>query len=151
MRIIRGAAFSDINQILALIDVFVRQGLLLSKTSYQLSQEINDFLVCEDDDKVIACVALKKFSESLAEIRTLAVNPDFQGLGIGRDLVLNLIKTSPDSSIKNIFVLTYEEMFFAKLGFLKIDRNSLPEKIWTDCVYCSKHDDCDEIAMILSL
>ena len=47
--------------------------------------------------------------------------------------------------------LTYEQRFFAKLGFEVVDKESLPLKVWTDCVKCPKNDNCDEIAMVLVL
>jgi len=51
-----------------------------------------------------------------------------------------------------VFTLTYKKDFFFKLGFKEIDRNLLPEKIWSDCFHCSKYPDyCDEVAMIIEL
>jgi amino-acid N-acetyltransferase len=44
--------------------------------------------------------------------------------------------------------LTYEQIFFGKLGFEVVEKNSLPLKVWSDCVRCPKRDGCDEIAMV---
>jgi amino-acid N-acetyltransferase len=47
--------------------------------------------------------------------------------------------------------LTYEQAFFEKLGFVVVDKDTLPLKVWSDCVRCPKRDGCDEIAMVRTL
>ena len=37
-----------------------------------------------------------------------------------------------------LFALTYEEAFFRALGFARIDRETLPEKVWRECITCPK-------------
>jgi len=44
--------------------------------------------------------------------------------------------------------LTYEQRFFEKLGFDVVSKDSLPLKVWSDCVRCPKREGCDEIAMV---
>jgi len=41
--------------------------------------------------------------------------------------------------------------FFEKLGFVRVDKSQLPQKIWTDCLKCSKFPDCDEVALVSDL
>ena len=47
--------------------------------------------------------------------------------------------------------LTYEQAFFAKLGFDVVAKEQLPLKVWSDCVRCPKRDNCDEIAVVRTL
>ena len=42
-------------------------------------------------------------------------------------------------------------VFFEKLGFDVVTKESLPLKVWSDCVRCPKQENCDEIAMVLTL
>jgi amino-acid N-acetyltransferase len=44
--------------------------------------------------------------------------------------------------------LTYERRFFEKLGFQVVPKETLPLKVWSDCVRCPKNNDCDEIAVL---
>jgi amino-acid N-acetyltransferase len=44
--------------------------------------------------------------------------------------------------------LTYEQTFFEKSGFEVVPKDSLPLKVWSDCIRCPKRDGCDEIAMV---
>jgi amino-acid N-acetyltransferase len=53
--------------------------------------------------------------------------------------------------IRRVFVLTYVEGFFAKLGFKTVEKSQLPHKVWSDCLKCSKFPECDETAMVLDL
>ena len=53
--------------------------------------------------------------------------------------------------IRKLMSLTYEQAFFAKLGFEVVLKESLPLKVWSDCVRCPKNDKCDEIAMVRTL
>src|SRR5436190_1668605 len=53
--------------------------------------------------------------------------------------------------IVKLMSLTYEQKFFEKLGFVIVDKASLPLKVWSDCVRCPKRDGCDEIAMVREL
>ena len=50
--------------------------------------------------------------------------------------------------IRRLFTLTYEPAFFGRQGFARVDRATLPEKVWGACLTCPKADACDEIAMV---
>jgi amino-acid N-acetyltransferase len=89
--------------------------------------------------------------EDLAEIRSLAVENKHQKKGIGRNLVKQCLKEAKALGIKKVFALTYQPEFFKKLGFADIDKASLPQKIWGDCVRCPRFPECDEHAVIIHL
>jgi amino-acid N-acetyltransferase len=84
----------------------------------------------------------------LAEVRSLAVHPDHIGRGIGRSLTEWCIQDARRMQIRRIMSLTYEQKFFEKLGFVVVPKETLPLKVWSDCVQCPKRDGCDEIAMV---
>ena len=52
---------------------------------------------------------------------------------------------------KRLFALTREKVFFEKLGFTVVPKETLPHKVWTDCVRCPLQEQCDEIAMVYEL
>ena len=86
--------------------------------------------------------------EDLAEIRSLAVHPDFLDRGIGTRLVETSLTEASSFKIKKIFTLTYRPNFFTKFDFVRIKKSDLPLKIWSDCIICVKFPDCDETAMM---
>ena len=66
-------------------------------------------------------------------------------------LVRACLEEGPTLGITRVFALTYQEAFFARLGFAVVDKSVLPQKIWADCVHCAKYPDCDETAVFLNL
>jgi hypothetical protein len=50
--------------------------------------------------------------------------------------------------LARVFALTYQDVFFEKLGFKRCAREIFPQKVWVDCRTCSKQHACDEIAML---
>jgi amino-acid N-acetyltransferase len=114
---------------------------------------VRDFSVYEEVGaaQVIGCGALQICWEDLAEIRSLAVHPDFERRRIGTKLMEAVINEARSLNVKKIFTLTYEPDFFSRFDFHVIDRADLPLKIWADCIICVKFPDCDETAMMKDL
>ena len=76
---------------------------------------------------------------------------DLRRMGAGRELVNACLVECRDLHIKKVFALTYQEAFFARLGFKVVDKSVLPQKIWADCVHCAKYPNCDETAVYFEL
>jgi alanyl-tRNA synthetase len=72
------------------------------------------------------------------------------GQGVGRQLVNMFLQEARELAIPQVFVLTYQQKFFEKCGFKVISKESLPQKVWKECVNCPKFPNCEEIAMIYS-
>ncbi|GIW75731.1 MAG: hypothetical protein KatS3mg104_0794 [Phycisphaerae bacterium] len=87
----------------------------------------------------------------MAEVRSLAVDHEQRGKGIGSQLVRWCIDDARRLGIRKLMSLTYEERFFSKFGFVVVNKDTLPLKVWSDCVRCPKNLACDEIAMVLEL
>lgn len=87
----------------------------------------------------------------LGEIRSLAVDARFHGNGVGRLIVQELLRDARVLGLPRVFVLTYQKEFFERLGFVEVDKATMPQKVWGECIDCPKFPNCDEIAMILDL
>ena len=150
---IRKATIKDITAIHRLLNIYGQRGELLARPLSQLYDHLRDFSVCidESDNRLVGSIALQFCWEDLAEIRSLAVHPDFTGKGIGALMMEAILAEADRYGIKQIFTLTYRPSFFDRFGFKKIDRSELPLKIWSDCIICVKFPDCDETAMMKSL
>ncbi len=149
---IRKARISDVKYIHSLLTHFAGNGLLLPRSLSELYDHLRDYAVYEHRDGTVrGTVALHISWEDLAEIRSLAVEEEFQGLGIGSQLVEFCISEAITIGIYKIFTLTYQPAFFEKLGFRLVDKGILPHKVWADCVKCPKFPDCDESAMLMEL
>jgi amino-acid N-acetyltransferase len=148
---IRKALIPDVREIHRLLLGYARDGLLLSRSLAELYESLRDFYVYEVDGQVVGAAALNICWEDLAELRSLAVHADFNGRGVGRDLVLACLEEARRLGLRKVFALTYKQVFFEKLGFSVIEKSELPHKIWGDCMKCAKFPDCDEIALSIDL
>jgi amino-acid N-acetyltransferase len=145
---IRKARIEDIKRIQELINYFARRDVMLPRSLNELYENIRDFWVFEDRNRVIGCCALHISWQDLVEVKSLAVEKSKQKMGIGTRLVEVAIGEAKELGAKKIFVLTYQPGFFKQFGFKKIKTASLPHKIWAECINCPKFPDCQETAMI---
>ena len=150
-QLIRPATIHDVRRIADVINNHAELGRMLFKSYAQLYEDLRDFAVFERDGRVVGCVALSIVWADLSEVRSLAVDDACQGQGIGRRLVEWCVDEARRLGIRRLMSLTYEQAFFEKLGFEVVSKDSLPLKVWSDCVRCPKRDGCDEIAMVRTL
>jgi len=145
--LIRNARLDDVPAIRELINGYAELGKMLFRSLANLYENVRDFQVCEMEGQVVGCCALQIVWGDLAEVKSLAVREDFQGKGIGRALVEAVFQEARELHLPRVFTLTLAEDFFAHLQFTRIPMDSLPHKVWTECVHCPKREQCDEIAM----
>ncbi len=145
------ATFADVKDIKAIIDPYAARDLMLPRSTEEIFEGIREYLVYRTPAGVVGCVALHIFSPEIAEVRALAVHTDHTGLRIGSRLVGACLDEARSFGIPKAFTLTLEEGFFARLGFRRVERNTLTLKVWQECYRCPKFDRCDEIAMVMDL
>ncbi len=99
-------------------------------------------------EQLLACAHLDLFTPTLAEVKSLAVQPEYKGKGYGRMMVEACENEARKLGIERVFALTYQVEFFKHLGYKVIDINSLPEKVFKECVICPFKDNCNETAVL---
>ena len=117
---IRRARTKDVGRIRELVDLYSQNRRLLSKATVSLYEDVPDFLVAERDGYVVGCGALHVIWEDLAEVRTLGVDPEQAGQGVGRLLLDELIVRARQIGVQRVFVLTFEVDFFLRARFAEI-------------------------------
>jgi amino-acid N-acetyltransferase len=148
---IRKAKISDLKQIHKLINEYAKKEEMIPRPLSELYESMRDFIVCEHDTNICGVCALHIMWEDLAEIRSLAVDRGYQKMGIGRNLVRQCLREAKLLGLQKVFALTYHPEFFKKFGFVDIDKSSLPQKIWGDCLRCPRFPGCDEYAVIIEM
>lgn len=130
--VIRPARTADVAAIRRLIDIYSSDLRLLSKATVTLYEDIQEFLVASvgADGPVVGCGALHVMWEDLAEIRTLAVDPEHAGRKVGARIVSGLLDTARRVGVKRVFVLTFETGFFTRFGFAEIDGAPVPPLVY---------------------
>ncbi len=148
MESVEKANIKDATTIHQMVNYFADRGEMLPRSLSEIYENIRDYFVVRQDERVIACAALHVSWEDLAEIKSLAVTKDSQKQGIGAKLVDACLNETRELGIPTVFCLTYQPAFFEKFGFCQVDKMELPRKIWGDCLRCPKFPDCDEVALI---
>lgn len=142
---------ADIPAILSLINGYAAKEIMLPRTEFDLSEFIRDFTVIHQGPKLIGCAALHFYGPTIAEVRSLAVDPATKGTGAGRVLMRALDEEAEAFNLQALFAFTYVPDFFSKMGYALVNRDELPLKAWKDCLSCPKFQACDEIAVLKRL
>ncbi len=127
---IRPAKTTDVLSIRKLVDTYAPERRLLSKATVTLYEAVPDFLVIEKDGQIIGAGAVYVLWEDLAEVRTVAVFPEFKNKGIGSQLLSALLQKAKDLGVKRVFCLTFETKFFTKHGFEEIEGTPVEPEIY---------------------
>ena len=151
MNPIEKARISDVAQMHELINYFADKDEMLARSLSEIYENIRDYFVVRQGERVIACASLHVMWSDLAEIKSVAVAEGSQGQGIGDQLVETCLKEAKELGMPTVFCLTYKPAFFERLGFSQLDKMELPRKVWGECYRCPKFPDCDEVALIYHL
>ncbi|KAA8782722.1 N-acetyltransferase [Paenibacillus polysaccharolyticus] len=149
--ICRKAVPEDVEPLFEMIKGYAERGIMLPRSREVLHRQLEHFIVAEVDGVVVGCGSLCRLGNDLVEVRSLGISEGYKGLGIGSRLLDRLVEEAERQQIPKVMALTYEVSFFLKNGFAVVEKEIFPEKVWTDCVHCSKQDCCDEIAVLKEL
>ena len=148
----RKATLLDISVMQTLVEPEVVSGVILKRDSDEVATNIRSYQLAFDEEKLIGFCALHIHTTTLAEVRSLIVDSSVRGQGVGSDLVNNALKEAKVLGLKEVLSLTYQQLFFERLGFVEIPKESLPEhKIWADCINCKHFPICNEVSLIHSI
>ena len=159
---IQKAQVRDVQEILDLDNGYAAADIMLPRGPQYLYENIRDFVIASDHEVpvytmmetreelhlIVACGSLHVLWDDIAEIRALAIHPDYQHLGLGKKLVTHLIDDARQLGIKRVYTFTLTEDFFRTVGFKRQKREELPAKMWGECSRCPKYFKCDEVGMV---
>jgi amino-acid N-acetyltransferase len=155
---VRPAGFEDAQTIVALIKEYPQE--LLARPLSDVVQNIDRFLVCETDGRIVGTASWQILPEIgtprnvSVEIKSLAVGKEHQRSGVGKALVEEALIRIRALHPKQVVALTFTPDFFRKLGFKEVPKKQLMHKIYLGCINCTKYDSpftCPEVSMALDL
>jgi len=147
----RKAKMGDVAAIQNLINSYAEKGLMLPRSLNALYESLLELTVAESEGKILGVGGLHIVWENLAEIRALAIAPEVLRQGVGRRLVEIFLEQAKEIGINQVFALTYKPEFFQRCGFRIVSNDSLPHKVWKECINCTKFPNCDEVAVTIDL
>lgn len=142
---------ADVPAIHGLITHHAELGRMLFRSHADLYEHLRDFFVFEENGGIVGCCAVELVWRDLAEVKSLAVAEEHRGRGVGTALVKAAGTEARQLGLARLFALTREQAFFERLGYHVVPKETLPHKVWTDCVRCPIQANCDEIAVVLDL
>jgi len=146
---INKAKIEHAKEIQKVINFYAQKDFMLPRSLNEIYENIRDYWICIENNKVIACAGLHIVGWSdLGEIKSLAVEAANHKRGIGKKLISFCLDEAKKMGIKKVFVLTFIPDFFKKLGFKEVDKKEFPQKIWAECCNCPKFPDCKEVALV---
>jgi len=146
------AKLIDIQTMQELASPEVESGIILIRSNDEIATNIRSYILAKENSELVGFCALHIHSQSIAEIRSLVVKKNKRGNNIGKKLVVQALEEAKILGLQKVLSLTYEQIFFEKLGFLEIPKESLPEhKIWADCIKCKHRTTCNKIFLIKNL
>jgi amino-acid N-acetyltransferase len=149
---LRKARMEDVRPIHTLLNFFAERRELLPRSLSEIYENLQQFYVVTKGKTVVGSCALYITWSGLAEVKALAVAPEYQGKGLGKKLLKTIIQEAKKLGVETLFTLTIREGLFKKFGFKRTNKSELPHKVWTECVRCPYFPDtCIETSLTLSL
>lgn len=115
--IIRSVRFEDLPAVATFIEPFVATGKLLPRTTQELEDLLRHGFIAESDGRIVGFAALEIYSSKMGEIRSLAVAPEFRGVGIGKQLVQRCVDRAREQKVLEVMAITSNDEFFKHCGF----------------------------------
>jgi amino-acid N-acetyltransferase len=131
---VRGARTGDVRFIRELVRPLAGN-TLTPKDAVAYYEALQQFRVAEDPalpGRIIGCGALHVIWDELAEVRTLAVHPDFARRGVGGRLLETLLDDARALGLRRIFCLTFEVDFFKRHGFSPIEGQAVDPDVYAE-------------------
>jgi N-acetylglutamate synthase-like GNAT family acetyltransferase len=148
---VRSATAEDAPAIFAIIDRCAANGTVLPRNQEDIGLTIASFVVGEVDGRMLACAALVACGSSDAEIRSVAVDPQSRGTGLGRAVVEYVVSEAQALGVERLFLLTRLPGFFERVGFQVIDPEHLPDTFLADLVHVQQRSLFNKYVMTRSL
>jgi len=144
----RPARAEDVAGIVALVNGYAAEAIMLWRTPESVRLALHDFVVGVDaSGAVVACGALKEYSPSVAEVASVAVARTAHGRGLGKLIVEEVERLARKRGVADLFALTLTPAFFERAGYVVADRALFPEKIRRDCLRCPRRIRCNEVCV----
>lgn len=90
-------------------------------------------------------------NREIAELRSLAAHPEYRGLGL--PLIDTVVEEARKRALDQLYSLIHEgvqNLFVERAGFRVLD-DPPPEKLLTDCLNCSRLQNCTEMTVVKDL
>ena len=104
----------------------LQQGNLLID---DLPTDLPDFVIAKEQDTYVGVAGLERFG-SIALMRSVAVDPNYQGKQVAAKLVGQLLATAKSAGLEELYLITTTaDHYFERHGFSAVPRQDVPVAI----------------------
>lgn len=123
---VRQATEADLSAIQGLLQPYIAAKKLLKRTRGELMTLISNGFVAvvriqnagePNQELIVGFSAVEIYSRKLSEVQCLAVDPNYQGYGIGSDLVRNCVERAREKGVLEVMAISASDNFLRNLGF----------------------------------
>ena len=111
------ASPADLDAVSALLAPQMENKLLLKRSRQQVEDLLQAGFVAREGGRVIGFAAVEIYSSKLAEIQCLAVHPDWQQRGVGKQLVGCCIDLARRENVLELMAISSRDEFLVSCGF----------------------------------
>jgi amino-acid N-acetyltransferase len=102
-----------------------------------VADHLATLLVAQQGDRIVGSAGLEIYPQG-ALLRSVAVAPELQGIGLGRDLTERAIQLARELKAPAIYLLTTTAAhYFSKFGFEDISRGEVPPAVQSSIEFTS--------------
>ncbi|MCZ6706157.1 MAG: GNAT family N-acetyltransferase [Bacteroidetes bacterium] len=113
-----------------------------------IDDHLPTILIAEHEHQIVATAALEIYNDS-ALLRSVAVDPDVRGTGVGKRITMEAINLAQRLEIDRLFLLTDTAgEFFPKFGFRVVSRLVIPDLVKSSIEFTSM---CADTALAMEL
>ncbi len=113
-----------------------------------ISDHISFLLIRNTANRIVGCCGLESYS-SAGLLRSLVVDPAFQGKGLGKQLAQQTLEIAKKKELEAVYLLTTTAAdFFRKIGFHPVSRTEVPMDIQQTQEYAQL---CPDSAVVMRL
>lgn len=102
-----------------------------------LSDLVEQTLVARAGNRIVGCAAVELYDDG-ALLRSVAVDAEYRGAGVGGELTRAALRIAERSGVEAVYLQTIDaEQFFPRFGFTVIDRADLPPAVRSSWQFAS--------------
>ena len=94
-----------------------------------VAEWFDEFIVAAEGEAIVGAAGLERYGSDVL-LRSVVVSPEWQGRGLGSDLVAEALGRASRSGARAAFLLTTTaEHYFPRHGFTRIERDEVPDGV----------------------
>jgi amino-acid N-acetyltransferase len=113
----RQATPDDADMIHAILRPYVANRKLFARTEAEVIELTRHGFIAQTNGRPVGFAAVEVYSRKLAEVQCLAVRAEYQGRGIGHELVGLCVQRAKELGVVEVMAISSSEEFLKSCGF----------------------------------